>query len=237
MNRTEDPSAWLFLFACSYALLHILPPLWNVDVFYRLTSGDLVGFLTPFVVLTVVWKLYLKLQHRRISAMDPSFFILLIASLLYADGHGMNLAANAIARHLHGMTDFPLFRLTYFFDETIGHLFWHIGVVGITLALISASSGLSSSPREFWITFGALLFGFTYFTDAVEGQTTFILLPVALVMVIFFLMESYRRSHALRRNAVRKFFLRGYAFALIFFLIWGIWRRGFPQFSELGWIQ
>jgi hypothetical protein len=207
-----------------------------VDVYYRLTSGDLVGLLAPFVVLTVVWRLYLKLQHRRFSGMDPSFFILLIASLCYAEGHGMNLAANAIARHLHGMTDSPLYRLTDFFDESVGHLLRHIGVVGITLALISASSGLSSNPREFWITFGALLFGFTYFTDAVEGQTVSILLPVALGMVIFLLMGSYRRSRVLRRNAVRKFFLRGYAFALIFFLIWGIWRRGFPQFSELGWI-
>ena len=237
MRQTEDLPRWLFLFGFAYAFMHIIPVFFTVEIENRLTWGDILAILTPLVVVFTAWKLFSILSSAvdfiRLTAV---FWLMLAASLLYAGGQGMNLAANAIARHLadQGMT--PIFQLTYFFDERLGHILWHIGMVGMTAALLLRSQSLQGSHSKALCLLGSLSFAFAYFTDAVEGQTVFLLLPAAMVIVIWMGFRSFRARDSIAKNPVNRFFLTGYAIALLLFLIWRIWQGGFPEFSELGWI-
>jgi hypothetical protein len=127
MREKNALSNRLFLFGFAYAFMHVMPAFLTHDVKNRLTTGDLLNFFTPFVVIPIVWKLYFLLREnlpivseRKIRTAQT---ILLFSSILYVNGQGMNLSANAIARHLSEMKDSPLYSLDYFFDETLGHIF------------------------------------------------------------------------------------------------------------------
>jgi hypothetical protein len=162
--------------------------------------------------------------------------MLLFSSILYVNGQGMNLSANAIARHLSEMKDSPLYWLDYFFDETLGHIFWHSGMVGISIALLLLAANLQSGFVTWQILAGALFYSFAYFTDAVEGQTVPLLFPGAILILGGILYYHKKSSQKFSENPVKLFFLTGYVLAILLFLIWWIWQGGFPQFSELGWI-
>jgi len=45
-----------------------------------------------------------------------------------------------------------------------------------------------------------------------------------------------RAGAGVLRQSVRGFLLLVYATALLLFAVWGVWHRGFPEFSALGWI-
>lgn len=240
MNQKDDPSKWLFVFAFAYAFMHIVPVLLPFEWKNRLTYGDLLSFLTPFAVLLPAWKLYSLLwaddnKDRRWSA-QSAFWILLVSSLLYTSGHGINLAANAIGRCLRGSEATPIYHLTYFFDETLGHILWHAGVVGTSIALLLASMSMEGLRTKWTAYAAAPLFALTYFTDGVEGQTVFMLFPAAILMAVWILYYS-RRRRPIGQSPVMAFYLLGYALAIALFVFWGIWQRGYPEFSELGWIE
>lgn len=237
MRQTDDPSRWLFLFGLAYAFMHAAPIFLTVEIENRLTWGDILAIFTPLIVVLSGWQLY-SIAPSDTSDPRPAaaFWLMLASSLLYAGGQGMNLAANAIARHLTDQETTPLFHLTYFFDETLGHIIWHAGMVGITVALLVRTQFHQGFGSQALCFLGAALFSFAYFTDAVEGQTVFMLLPAAIIIVIWLGFRRLRLRGPMGKNPVNLFFLSGYAMALLLCLIWGIWQGGFPQFSKLGWI-
>ncbi len=238
-NRTSNLSAWLFLFAFAYAFMHVVPAFLTHDIKNGLTTGDLLNFFTPFVVIPLVWKLYFVIRATRSPADRTVRFatvILFFSSIFYINGQGMNLSANAIARHLVGMEQTPLYWLNYFFDEKMGHIFWHSGMLGISISLLLLAANLQSIPTS-WVTLaGAPFYSFAYFTDAVEGQTVVLLFPSAVLILGGILRHAKKQQNSLKRNPVMLFFLVGYIIAVALFLIWWIWQGGFPQFSELGWV-
>jgi hypothetical protein len=233
-------SRWLFLFGFAYAFMHVMPAFLIYDIKNYLTTGDLLSFFTPFVVIPIVWKLHFLLREnlpnisqRKIRLVQ---IILLFSSILYVNGQGMNLSANAVARHLSEMKDSPIYWLAYFFDETLGHIFWHSGMVGISIALLLLAANLQSALATWQIFAGALFYSFAYFTDAVEGQTVPLLFPSAVLILGGILYDNKKLSRKFSQNPVMLFFLVGYVLAILLFIIWWIWQGGFPQFSELGWI-
>jgi len=239
-REKNNLSLWLLLFGGVYAFMHIMPAFLPHDIKNRLTTGDLLNFFTPFVVIPVVWKIYFILRQnlRAVSEQKirAAWILLLFSSILYVNGQGMNLSANAIARHLDDMKDTPIFWLDYFFDETMGHIFWHSSMIGISLGFLFLAAKLKPVTTR-WQTFaGAACYSFAYFTDAVEGQTVPLLFPSAVLILVWILFYQKKPTRSFTENPVMLFFLFGYAMAVMLFLIWWIWQGSFPQFSELGWV-
>jgi hypothetical protein len=239
-NRTSNLPTWLFLFAFAYAFMHVVPAFLTHDIKNHLTTGDLLNFFTPFVVIPVVWKLYFIIRANLQAVSDRTIklavIIILFSSILYINGQGMNLSANAIARHLVGMEQTPLYWLDYFFDERMGHIFWHLGILGISVGFLLIAANLQTIPIS-WLTLaGAPFYSFAYFTDAVEGQTVVLLFPSAMLILGGIVLHLKKQPNSLKQNPVMLFFLVGYVIAVTLFLIWWVWQGGFPQFSELGWV-
>jgi hypothetical protein len=239
-QKRNHLSIWIFIFGFAYAFMHVMPTFLTYDFKNHLTAGDLLNFFTPFVIIPIVWKLYFLLREKLPAVSERRIrlvqLMLLFSSILYVNGQGMNLSANAIARHLSEMKDSPLYWLDYFFDETLGHIFWHSGMVGISIALLLLAANLQSGFVTWQILAGALFYSFAYFTDAVEGQTVPLLFPGAILILGGILYYHKKSSQKFSENPVKLFFLTGYVLAILLFLIWWIWQGGFPQFSELGWI-
>ncbi|MCI0691276.1 hypothetical protein L0337_04625 [candidate division KSB1 bacterium] len=239
-NRTSNLSTWLFLFAFAYAFMHVVPAFLTHDIKNHLTTGDLLNFFTPFVVIPSAWKLYFVIRGNLQIASEQKIrfatIILFFASIFYVNGQGMNLSANAIARHLVGMEKTPLYWLDYFFDEKVGHIFWHSGMLGISISFLLLAANLQTIPTSWPALAGAPFYSFAYFTDAVEGQTVALLFPSAILILGGILLHLKKQPNSLKQNPVMLFFLVGYVIAVALFLIWWIWQGGFPQFSELGWV-
>lgn len=238
-DQKNNLSLWLFLFGFAYAFMHIVPAFLTHDLKNRLTAGDLLNFFTPFVVIPLVWKLYFVIRAAQSPSDRTAKFaavILFFSSIFYINGQGMNLSANAIARHLVGMEKTPLYWLDYFFDEKVGHIFWHSGMLGISISFLLLAANLQTISTNWLALAGAPFYSFAYFTDAVEGQTVALLFPSAILILGGIVLHLKKQPNSLKRNPVMLFFLIGYVIAVALFLIWWIWQGGFPQFSELGWV-
>jgi hypothetical protein len=172
-------------------------------------TGTWIDLATPVAVLgTAYWALR--------EGPRQAIRVGLIGGAVYAHGHGIHLAANDI-RHF-GLTGDAETR-AYFWDEHWGHLEWHLGMLGLFAAL-----ALTDVPRVDVVS--AVLIGFTWFTNSVEGQDW----QLALASAVFFAAFAVARPTPARRTFA-------YATLLTAALIggWAAWHGGVPQFSELGW--
>jgi len=237
-------SLWLFVYALCYAVFHITPPYLMWEVKNLLMVGDLFDILTPFVMAFLIFKIY-RILRRHTENLSPStrsivIIILIFGGIAFVEGHGMHLSANAIARHLTEMKDTPAFALTYLFDETLGHILWDSGIVILSVGLIIIGFHVvpnkASRPKILRIAVASLFYGFTYFVNAVEGQTVIFMFPLAIVVPVGICWLARRRHIGLLRNPVLSFFLFNHLLASCLFLLWGIWHGGFPEFSKLGWV-
>ena len=136
---------------------------------------------------------------------------------MYAEGHGIHLAANSIGNARGGGQPVHLW------DEVVGHYVWYAGLALLILAL-ARSCRPALTPLSGLLAVGV---GITHATNGVEGGTAvFSLLLAAAYLVCF------------RRTAV---VLVTYATSVALLAGWGLWwglteGRFFPQFSELGWL-
>lgn len=140
-------------------------------------------------------------------------------ALLYTQGHGIHLAANSVANTDPGET-------AHLWDEIVGHYLWYGGLAAVVaaLALELASRARRVTP---WSLALAALWGITATTNAVEGGTA----AFALATAVVFILWGWRYR---RRGGAE--LLAAYAISLVLLAGWGLYWRGFPQFSELGWI-
>ena len=193
----------------------LLPFALAVFVFHHVGSftgdaGTWIDLATPIAVLgAAYWAL-------RDSARTP-VLLALVAAAVYAHGHGIHLAANDIG-HFALSGDAETRR--YFWDEHWGHLEWHLGFLGLLAAL-----ALGGIPRV--DLFSALLIGFTWFTNSVEGQDWFL----ALASAVVFTTWAIARPSAGTKTAACATLITT---AMIG--VWAAWQGGVPQFSELGWL-
>jgi len=238
-------SLYLFVYALSYALLHILPPYLTYEIKYLLTVGDVFDILTPIIILLLVYRIYLHIEaeipngskrFNQVTIMTA----LILGGVFFVEGHGMHLSANAISRHLSSNELSPLYSLTYFFDETLGHIFWDGGIIILSIGLVILASANQQtkilSINHALIIPASALYGFTYFVNAVEGQTVIFTLPLAVMIPLFICELEKLKLKFILSNPVLSFFASGYLFAACLFTVWGAWRNGFPQFSDLGWV-
>jgi hypothetical protein len=140
-------------------------------------------------------------------------------AVLYTQGHGIHLAANSIA-------NVEPSDVVHLWDETVGHWLWYGGLAGIVLVLAVVFDEVPSPRRAIGVPL-ATAFGFTVFTNSVEGGTVVLGLATGVVFAVWGLRRIGRTSELLAA---------AYLVTLVCLAGWGAYWGGFPQFSELGWI-
>ena len=214
------PVRWLLAFAGGVIVGHhtgfLLKPLGSVGGIAggETRWGDWIDLVLPYVVVGCAGAaLAAAPTPRRV------WLLFGFAAVLYTQGHGIHLAANSIAKVAPTEP-------AHLWDEVMGHYLWYGGLAGLVAALALALGDLPR-PRGRVSLPLALLFGFTVFTNSIEGGTA----PLGLVTSGAFLVWGiYRRERLLG------LLVPAYGLALVALAGWGVYWVGFPQFSELGWL-
>ncbi len=202
------------------------------------TVGDWIDALGVFAMIALyAWVASgLCARERR-----PPPAILHVTAAAYAMGGGIHLAANSIHDMIDHTGGADPWGLIYFWDEHVGH--YMVDAARISFAVVLAfrdrpQGAAAAAEGGRWeraaARVGALAYGFTYFASAVEGQTVPLALPISLAFAVWGIGTAARgRSLGL----TRAFFTGAAVTSLLFFAIWGIWQRGFPEFSHVGIIR
>jgi hypothetical protein len=214
------PARWLLAFAGVVIVGHhtgfLLEPLGSVGGIAdgKTRWADWIDLVLPYLVVGCAGAALVAVAPPR-----RVWLLFGFAAVLYTQGHGIHLAANSITNVAPGEP-------AHLWDEITGHYLWYGGLAGLVAALGLA---LGELPRPSWranlpIT---LLFGFTVFTNSIEGGTA----PLGLVTSAAFLVWGIYR-----REQLPGLLVPAYGLALVALAGWGIYWLGFPQFSELGWL-
>lgn len=206
------PLPWVAASAAAYGVMHHLGVLMSWAGGVGVTRwADWADLLTPYAVLlpagVAMWR----------NASAPEWWVVYaVGAVTYVEGHGIHLAANSIANVAPGDA-------AHLWDEVVGHYIWYAGVALVAACLVQVLA--EHAPRRSAPTYAlAALVGVTHATNSLEGGTPILGLVVALAFV-----AAAARSRALR------LVLLAYALALVVLGGYGVWQRGFPQPSELGW--
>ena len=211
---------------------------------HGVTWGDGIEIVGVFVVLALyVW---VAAALVRPGAPWPRVvpFLFLVALTSYALGHGMHVAANSIHDMMAETGAADGWGLATFWDEGMGHVLADVARVLFVVALLvlERSGSAGSSPGEvgddrmigvqrLLTIAGAVAYGFIQFATSVEGQTVYLALPFCAVLAILGIAS---RSAPPGHAPVRSFFTAAAFVSLLLFAIWGVWQRGFPEFTRAG---
>lgn len=200
---------------------------------------DAIDNLTPLILIPVYWLLFRYTTNGTSSLAEEIAFVVLAG--FWVEGQGMHLAANSISNLIENLshsraidiTGTDIFRLTYFYDEMLGHYLRDMGVLGLAALLIYREWRRPAGLVTTWwaVIPGGVIYGFTYFCLFLEGQTVALGLPFALAVVLFTLIWG-RKS--LAQQPVLAFFFIACLSAFLLFAGWGLSWGGFPEFSDVG---
>lgn len=224
----------ILVFSFLFAFFFITPALLDQQFvpFPLVKVGDIVDLATPLILLPLYWLLYRYAREDKPGLQASLIFVALAA--LWAEGHGIHLAANSIGHLLGDQKASDAYALTHFFDENLSHVLLHSGVIALSgILLLRQWPGLVPEERlPLWSAIlAALLYGFTYFLIIVEGGTAVIGIPFALLVVVAGLIWGRTR---IGRQPLTTFFVLSYGLAILLFAIWAIRWGGLPEFSEVG---
>lgn len=233
----------------AYGLAGVLPILLAFQTFirtdlpgYPIKYGDLLDFLlTPLIGVGVFALLYVSIP--RISDLTTKrrnlYRVLFFAfSVLYIEGHGMHLAANSIGNNVVATTDLRLKDTVFLFDESIGHLLWLGGAIGLALAAIAYQVSYTSqhpmTRRQSWLLLlSGMVYGVTFAITIIEGRSALWAAPIVLGALIVMGFRWIRGERQLSRRPTSLFFLSGFTFLLITLGGWLIAFGGFVEPSAL----
>jgi hypothetical protein len=212
--RSLSPGQCAVVFAASVAVFHHLPLLAG-----KVELHDATDLVTPFVVVPAALAALFSLRPP-----PRALVVAFVGAILYIDGHGIHLAANAVNGHpLSG----DAAKSAHFWDEQFGHVWWHLGwfvLIG-AIALSESRRRVTLSRRQAAAV--VVLLGATLFTNTVEGGDWWLEFAATAVFGAWALVE---------RRALLTAFACAFALAAALIGVWAIWHGGVPQFSELGWI-
>jgi hypothetical protein len=230
-------SRLILVFSVAFAVFFTVPPFLSSQFgpYPLMKLADVFDLFTPLILIPLYWLLYQVGQDKRPSLGEGVAFMVLAA--LWVLGQGMHLAANSIGHLLKEMTGSDAYVLTYFYDETLGHILWHSGVMGLS-ALLLIRQWQNPFPGE-KASLGLLLpagiiHGLTFFVIVVEGGTALLGIPFALTVILAGLVWGRAK---LREQPLLLFFVVSYVVAMLFMAGWGIYWGGLPEFSALGFIK
>lgn len=222
MNR---PATLLLALSVAFTAMFLLPPLlgYPFPPYPLMAWADVVDVFTPLVLLPLYAVLFAR-APRAVSA--AGMVMLAIAAAFWVEGQGMHLAANSIGHLLAQAAGTDTWSLTYFYDETLSHWLWHLGILALAAGLIWAwweAPAESAGPIGGRVYVAGGLHGLTLFLVLVEGRTALLFLPALTVMLVG--LVAQRRS-VLGKNPVLSFFLAASAVALAVTAAWWLyWGR------------
>lgn len=230
-------SLLMLIFSLAFAIFVMGPPFLGYEFrpYPLMAIADIFDLFTPLVLIPLYWMLFRINGNGNASLKENLVFILLTG--FWVLGKGIQLTANSIGHLTANMTGTDVYKLTYFYDEVLGHYLWHFGVISLSVLLIyrqwknpfAEGKGLSWQN-----TLAGIIYGFTFFAMVVEGQTTLMGVPFAVLAVI---LGFVLWRNKINRQPLLWLFLLGYLIAVILFAVWGIWQHGLPEFSKVGIIK
>jgi len=209
------------------------------------TWGDGIEIAGAYVVLAVYASIAFALVQARGRSSAPRIpalplVLLFVAFVSFALGRGIHVAANSIHDLLGPATADGALGLAYFWDERAGHFPVDAARILFAVSLCalevrgprsgSAAEAASRPRMEVFPLLGAVAYGFIYFATSVEGQTVALALPFSTALAFWGLRERRKAGS----GPVAAFFTTAALVSLLFFLFYGIWQRGFPEFTRAG---
>lgn len=171
--------------------------------------ADWVDLLVPYCVVGTAAAVLVKTgASRRV------WVGFVLAAVVYTQGHGIHLAGNSVDNAIGG-------KVAHLWDEDVGHWIWYLGLTFLVAVIVHASPRMAVGPQT-WLF--VVLAAFTWFDNTVEGGVPYLGMAAAVLV----------GGYALRRGVLP--IAAAYGIALVLLITWGVWRQGFPQFSQLGWI-
>lgn len=195
------------------------------------TVGDAIETLGVYVVLAFF--------ARAVRLAGGSPRLAGLAAVTFAVGHGIHVAANSLHDLADRMAAGDPFGLLDFWDEHASHYLIDVGRLLFAASLFVLPEGPGrpgrASRSAMWLaTAGGAAYGFITFASGVEGQTVPLVLPFYLVAGGWLAVTALGAAPRLGEASVRRFYAAATVTALVFFAIWGVWHRGFPEFTETG---
>ena len=208
------------------------------------TWGDGIEIAGVFVVLGLYAWSAAALAKSGLPRSRALPFLFLLAFTSYALGHGMHVAANSLHDMMAATGARDVGGLAHFWDEWMGHVPVDLARILFVVAFVrmeregwtggtstTPEGGSLPGPHRVLPIAGAAAYGFIYFATAVEGQTVFLALPFCIALAIY---GAAARSTPPSHAPVRAFFVAAAFVSLLLFAIWGVWQRGFPEFTRAG---
>jgi hypothetical protein len=222
----------LLVFAAAFTFFFITPAFLSASfpLYPLMKNGDALDLLTPLVLIPLYWTLFNGASSTPVNRREMLAFLVLAA--LWVLGQGMHLVGNSIGHQLDALKDTPAYTLTYFYDEQLSHVLWHLGIFGLS-GLIMFRSGrapfMQPAGRAGLIA-AVILYGFTFASLTLEGQTWPIGLPFAAMAGGISIL--LRRRDISRRPAL-SFFASAYLLAVVMMLAWAVIQGSFIEPSEI----
>jgi hypothetical protein len=206
------PGRWLAVLALVYVVGHhtgtALAPLGRIG---PTRWADWVDLLLPYALLGSA-----AMVLTRAGAPRATWVVLGVGAVVYAQGHGIHLAANSIGNEVGHA---PVITL---WDEHVGHYVWYLGVALVAAALVLGVPELRPS-RTGWVLAG--LVALTLTTNAIEGQSV----PLSAALAVGFVVRG-------RLLAVRAVYGAHLVLLVLWVAYWALAEgRWSPEFTELGW--
>jgi len=230
----KQSSLFILVFSIALALFFFGPPLLSKQFgFYPLMKiGDLFDVFTPLVLIPLYWLLF-RLNGGKAPDLKENLIFLLLAAF-WVEGQGMHLSANSIGHFLKGTEGSDIYNLSHFYDEVLSHYLWHFGVIGLS-ALILWRQWRNPSGKDdagMWpLILAGVVYGFSFFVIVIEGGTAPLGIPFAILIAVLGWILGRK---GMRQQPLITFFLIGYSVATLFFIGWGIYWGGLPEFSQVG---
>lgn len=215
-------SRWILVFAVAFAVFFIGPAMlgFPFPLYSLMKAGDAFDLLTPLILIPLYWRLFLDASDRPTTG-PPTTAFLVLASL-WVLGQGMHLSANSIGHQLKTLQATPAYVLTDFYDETLSHYLWHLGVFGLAALLaVRAAYAEARLPAPGGVIWpAAAVYGLTFAIIVLEGQTWPVGLPFAALASLFPLLT---RRTELARRPILGFFTWAHLIALVLMVAWWLY--------------
>ena len=209
-----------------------LGAVWIKAPFLRpgVTVGDAIEGAGVFAVLALfLWACRLA-RGRTILAVA--------GAVTFAFGRGIHLAGNSLHDLAVSRGSGDPTGLYHFWDEAAGHyvadgarVLFAASLLGLSATSRGTAGARHGAGSAALVLLGGAAYGFITGASAVEGQT------VPLVLPFYVLLGGWLAATAQAHRGpaeVRRFFVAATAVALLLLAVWGIWNRGFPEFTRTG---
>ncbi len=239
--------AFIFLLAALSMVVVVLPPM-HKPISFKLPI-PYYSIINALLVMISLWLLYYYL-FLRLAGQSPFLFsdkklsyikALFLGSLWIGwMGEIIHFTADTIGNFMVYDPLDPGWRITHFLDEILGHVLAYFAIfimttLGVWLEMNHKNRHLSSK-QLYLLVFLAILGGIGWSIDLIEGEMVKALLPLMLIFNVGLTLWEFFHSQKIIQKPWSLFILITNWVAILLVILWGLYWRGFPQLSDLGWI-